>query len=132
MTGSLYLPNVNKFYGVEHCLRWARGSPESGQMVCAGKGEPEMAKISTFAICAGAATFICLTVRLIFIYISDFKLYRGLRGAAHAFHFRKRWKGGDDVHNHHDQILDKVHPKAYLFPRMLENFMITTVIITIA
>ena len=89
-------------------------------------------KISTFAICAGAATFICLTVRLIFIYISDFKLYRGLRGAAHAFHFRKRWKGGDDVHNHHDQILDKVHPKAYLFPRMLENFMITTVIITIA
>ncbi len=50
MTGSLYLPNVNKFYGVEHCLRLARGSPESGQMVCAGKGEPEMAKISTFAI----------------------------------------------------------------------------------
>ena len=46
MTGSLYLPNVNKFYGVEHCLRWARGSPESGQMVCVWKGEPEMAKIS--------------------------------------------------------------------------------------
>lgn len=46
MSGSLYLPNVNKFYGVEHCLRWARGSPESGQMVCAGKGEPEMAKSS--------------------------------------------------------------------------------------
>ena len=36
----------NNFYGVEHCLRWARGSPESGQMVCAWKGEPEMAKFS--------------------------------------------------------------------------------------
>ena len=88
-------------------------------------------KISTFAICAGAATFICLTVSLIFIYISDYKLYKGLRGAAHSFLNRRRWKG-DDVHNHHDQTMDKVHPKAYLFPRMLENFMITTVIITIA
>ena len=28
--------------------------------------------------------------------------------------------------------MDLVHPKTYLFPRMLENFMITTVIITIA
>ena len=85
-------------------------------------------KISTFAICAGAATFICLTVRLIFIYISDCKLHRGLRGLAHAFGFKK----GPHPHRHHNQTMDKVHPRAYLFPRILENFMITTVIITIA
>ena len=43
----------NNFYGVEHCLRWARVSPEpceSGQMVCAWKGEPEMAKTSICTI----------------------------------------------------------------------------------
>ena len=89
-------------------------------------------RISTFAICAGVATFLCLTIRLIFIYISDYKLYRGLRGAAHVWRFRNRGKGEGEYHNHHDQTMDRVHPKAYLFPRMLENFMITTVIITIA
>lgn len=45
-------------------------------------------KISTFAICAGITTFIVLTINLIFIYISDYKLFHGLRGAAHA------WGGG--------------------------------------
>ena len=88
-------------------------------------------RISTFAICAGVATFMCLTIRLIFIYISDFKLYRGLRDAAHGFHFKKGG-GKDDIHIHHTQTMDVVHPKSYLFPRILENFMITTIIITIA
>ena len=78
-------------------------------------------KISTFAICAGAATFLCLTIRLIFIYISDYRVYR------HHIH-----NSQIEFHNHHNQRMDKVHPKLYLFPRMLENFMITTVIITIA
>ena len=87
-------------------------------------------RISTFAIFAGAATFICLTIRLIFVYISDFKLYKGLNDAAHGFHFRKGRK--DAIHSHHTQTMDRVHPRSYLFPRMLENFMITTVIITIA
>ena len=32
-------------------------------------------KISTFAICAGVATFLCLTINLIFIYISDYKVH---------------------------------------------------------
>ena len=31
-------------------LTLGTGSPESGQMVCAGKGEPEMAKVSKCAI----------------------------------------------------------------------------------
>ena len=82
-------------------------------------------KISTFAICAGITTFIVLTINLIFIYISDYKLFHGLRGAAHA------WGGGKN-HEHHDQKMDRIHPKTYLFPRILENIMITTVIITIA
>ena len=72
-------------------------------------------KIGIFAISAGITTFVCLTVRLIFIFISDYKLYK---------------KNLDN--NHHNPTMDLVHPKTYLFPRMLENFMITTVIITIA
>ena len=86
-------------------------------------------KISTFAICAGIATFLCLTINLIFIYMSDYKLFHGLRGSAHA------WGDKSEIHKqheHHDQKLDKFHPKTYLFPRFLENIMITTVIITIA
>ena len=86
-------------------------------------------KISTFAICAGIATFLCLTINLIFIYMSDYKLFHGLRGSAHA------WGDKSEInkqHEHHDQKLDKFHPKTYLFPRFLENIMITTVIITIA
>ena len=46
-------------------------------------------KISSFTICAGAATFICLTVRLILIYISNCKFYRGLREAAYIVNFKK-------------------------------------------
>ena len=85
-------------------------------------------KISTFAICAGIATFLCLTINLIFIYISDYNLFKGLRGAAHAWGYKK----DQEQHEHHNQKLDKFHPKVYLFPRILENIMITTVIITIA
>ena len=72
-------------------------------------------KIGIFAISAGIATFVCLTVRLIFIFMSDYKFYK------------------DKLDNkHNNPTMDLVHPKTYLFPRMLENFMITTVIITIA
>ena len=85
-------------------------------------------KISTFAMCAGIATFLCLTINLIFIYISDYNLFKGLRGAAHAWGYKK----DQEQHEHHNQKLDKFHPKVYLFPRILENIMITTVIITIA
>ena len=67
-------------------------------------------------------------MRLILIYISDYKLYRGLRGATHIFSFKK----GQHHHRHHNQTMDKVHLRSYLFSRILENFMITTVIITIA
>ena len=61
--------------------------------------------------------------------MSDYKLFHGLRGSAHA------WGDKSEIHKqheHHDQKLDKFHPKTYLFPRFLENIMITTVIITIA
>ena len=72
-------------------------------------------KIGIFAISAGITTFVCLTVRLILIFISDYKFYK------------------DKLYNkHNNPTMDLVHPKTYLFPRMLENFMITTVIITIA
>ena len=86
-------------------------------------------KISTFAICAGIATFLCLTINLIFIYMSDYKLFHGLRGSAHA------WGDKSEInkhHEHHDQKLDKFHPRTYLFHRLLDTIMITTVIITIA
>ena len=72
-------------------------------------------KIGIFAISAGITTFVCLTVRLAFIFFSDYKLYINKLD-----------------NNHHNPTMDLVHPKNYLFPRMLENFMITTVIITIA
>ena len=72
-------------------------------------------KIGIFAITAGISTFVCLTMRLVFIFISDYKYYKNKLN-----------------NNHHNPTMDLVHPKTYLFPRMLENFMITTVIITIA
>ena len=72
-------------------------------------------KIGIFAISAGITTFVCLTVRLAFIFFSDYKYYINKLD-----------------NNHHNPTMDLVHPKNYLFPRMLENFMITTVIITIA
>ena len=87
-------------------------------------------KISTFAIFAGVATFLCLTCNLIYLYISDYKLFHGLRGAAHAWDSKKQT--GQEQHEHHDQKMDRFHPKVYLFPKILENIMITTVIITIA
>ena len=69
-------------------------------------------KIGTFAISAGILTFLCLTFRLIFIFFNDYKYYK------------KKL--------HHNPEMNLVHPKNYLFPRILENLMITTVIITIA
>ena len=72
-------------------------------------------KIGIFAISAGITTFLCLTIRLGFIFFSDYKYYKNKLD-----------------NNHHNPTMDLVHPKTYLFPRMLENFMITTVIITIA
>ena len=33
-------------------------------------------RISTFAIFAGSITFICLTIRIIFVYISDYRIYK--------------------------------------------------------
>ena len=69
-------------------------------------------KIGIFAISAGVLTFLCLSLRLSFIFYSDYKYYK------HKLH--------------HDPAMNLVHPKTYLFPRILENFMITTVIITIA
>ena len=69
-------------------------------------------KIGIFAISAGILTFISLTLRLIFIFFSDYKYYKEKL--------------------HHNPTMNLVHPKTYLFPRILENFMITTVIITIA
>ena len=87
-------------------------------------------KISTFAIFAGIATFVCLTINLIYLYISDYKLFHGLRGAAHAWGSKKQAQS--EQHEHHDHKMDRFHPKVYLFPKILENIMITTVIITIA
>ena len=69
-------------------------------------------KIGIFAITAGILTFLCLTLRLVFIFYSDYKYYK--------------------LKLHHNPTMNLVHPKTYLFPRILENFMITTVIITIA
>ena len=69
-------------------------------------------KIGIFAISAGICTFLCLSLRLIFIFFSDYKYYKEKL--------------------HHNPTMNLVHPKTYLFPRILENFMITTVIITIA
>ena len=69
-------------------------------------------KIGIFAISAGILTFLCLTLRLAFNFFSDYNYYK------------KKL--------HHNPTMNQVHPKTYLFPRILENFMITTVIITIA
>ena len=69
-------------------------------------------KIGIFAISAGICTFLCLSLRLIFIFFSDYKYYKEKL--------------------HHNPTMNLVHPKTYLFPKILENFMITTVIITIA
>ena len=72
-------------------------------------------KIGIFAISAGITTFVCLTIRLVITFISDYKLYRKQLN-----------------NNQNTPILNLTHPKSYLFPRILENFMITSVIITIS
>ena len=72
-------------------------------------------KIGIFAISAGISTFVCLTIRLIIIFVSDYKLYKNKLN-----------------NNQNNPTIDLTHPKSYLFPRILENFMITSVIITIS
>ena len=69
-------------------------------------------KIGIFAISAGILTFLSLTLRLVFIFFNDYKYYKEKL--------------------HHNPTMNLVHPKTYLFPKILENFMITTVIITIS
>ena len=68
-------------------------------------------KIGIFALSSGLITFLCLTIRLIIIFISDYKLYK------------KR------INNN---IEDLEHPSKYIFSRMVDNFLISMVIITIA
>ena len=68
-------------------------------------------KIGIFALSSGLNTFICLTLRLILVFISDYKIYK------------KR------IHNN---IQNLEHPNRYIFSRMVDNFLISIVIITIA
>ena len=67
-------------------------------------------KIGFFALSSGLLTFLCLTFRLIFVFISDYKLYK------------KRA----------NKIEGLEHPSKYIFSRMVDNFLISIVIITIA
>ena len=61
---------------------------------------------------SGISTFICLSIRLFFVFLSDYKLYK------------KRL-------NKHNMI-GLEHPNKYVFSRMVDNFLIAIVIITIA
>ena len=92
--------------------RMVDGSKEEKSTPLEEKLDVFAKKIGIFAISAGVCTFICLSLRLIFIFFSDYKYYKEKL--------------------HHNPTMNLVHPKTYLFPRFLENFMITTVIITIA
>ena len=73
-------------------------------------------KISIFAFSSGLVTFLCLTLRLIFIFISDYKKYK----------MRIKYI------NDNKTIQDLQHPSKYIFSRMVDNFLISIVIITIA
>ena len=70
-------------------------------------------KIGIFALCSGAATFLCLSIRLLFVFLSDYKTYK------------KRI-------NNNNNISDLEHPNKYIFSRMIDNILISIVIITIA
>ena len=69
-------------------------------------------KLGIFAVISGISTFICLSIRLFFVFLSDYKLYK------------KRL-------NKHNMI-GLEHPNKYVFSRMVDNFLIAIVIITIA
>ena len=71
--------------------------------------------IGIFAFSAGIISFICLCLRLGFIYFSDCKQYK----------IRIQ-----EIH-HHSHIHIS-HPKNYLISRILENIMIASVVITVS
>ena len=68
-------------------------------------------KIGIFALSSGAATFLCLSIRLFFVFLSDYRIYK------------KR------INN---AMSDLEHPNNYIFSRMIDNILISIVIITIA
>ena len=69
-------------------------------------------KLGIFAIISGITTFVCLSIRLFFVFLSDYKIYK------------KRLN--------HNNMLGLQHPNKYVFSRMVDNFLIAIVIITIA
>ena len=71
--------------------------------------------IGIFAFSAGIISFICLCLRLGFIYFSDCKQYKIKMQEIH----------------HHSHIHIS-HPKKYLISRILENIMISCVVITVS
>ena len=71
-------------------------------------------KIGNFAIFAGISTFVCLMIRLVINFVSYYKLYK------------------NELNNNHNPTIELRHPKTFLFPHILQNFMITSVIITIS
>ena len=72
--------------------------------------------IGIFAFSAGFISFACLCLRLGFIYFSDYKEYKIIK---------------NDPHHHHSHI-HLSHPKNYLISRILENIMISSVVITVS
>ena len=72
--------------------------------------------IGIFAFSAGFISFVCLCFRLGFIYFSDYKQYQIEK---------------NDPHHHHSHI-HLSHPKNYLISRILENIMISCVVITVS
>ena len=71
--------------------------------------------IGIFAFIAGFISFLCLCFRLTFIYFSDVKQYKIKIQETH----------------HHSHI-HLSHPKNYLISRILENIMISSVVITVS
>ena len=72
--------------------------------------------IGIFAFSAGFISFVCLCFRLGFIYFSDYKQYQIEK---------------NDPHHHHSHI-HLSHPKNYLISRILENIMISCVVIKVS
>ena len=71
-------------------------------------------KITIFSMTVGVVTFISLTIRLIFVYISEYKQY---------------------IHRIKIDHISKeklINPKTFIFSRTIDNFLISTVIITIS
>ena len=72
--------------------------------------------IGIFAFSAGIISFICLCLRLGFIYYSDYRQYKIQINEVHK----------------HKSIIHIAHPKQYLISRILENIMIASVVITVS